>query len=631
MNRARRHGATLLLLCALAASSCDDAPDLGTMRVETVHKSLVADASAWQVLEERPDAPVGVAVLQPWEHPKLDSIATPSLELVPPARVRLDVGRVPKGGQLRFRVGVHHTAYETEQTGAVRFKLTDGEQLLYDSLVPIGSGVEMAERTWQRGQVSLDGHVRLVLETSFEGEGDPAPSSGFAALEVVSERLEPRGHATREHPSVVLVVMDTLRADRLSCYGYARELTPNLDALAAEGTLFEETYSASSWTWPSTASIMTALPPPAHGLIDTSSCFLSHELLTVAEAFQDAGWTTAGFSTNPLVREDIDFDQGFEEFHVYELSPTREVFEDVERWIAAQGERRFFLYLQFVDPHEYLPSPELLERWGIPEPADFDAARWRGFQFAQMRGLDYDAEKFAEYTRYYSSVYDATVAEADEFVGALRASLAAHGHADRAVIAFTSDHGEEFLEHGQIMHTAQLYDESVHVPLIIAGPGIPRGVHVQTRVENRNLAPTLLARAGVEARENLVGLDLLDEADVRESAELPVFSSTNHGRWFRDAKAPPLKPVAVHAVRHAGMLYLWMPDPPHGEQDDRLYDLSADPGALHDIADEQPETCERMRVLIADWLEHGEKRRPGNMSGGASSLDLLKKLGYVDD
>lgn len=619
------------MLCALLASSCDNAPDLGTMRVETVHRSLVADAAAWEVLEERADAPVGVAVLQPWEHPKLDSIATPSLELVPPARVQLDVGRVPQNAQLRFRVGVHHTAYESEQAGLVRFKLLDGQQVLYESAVPIGTSVSTAERTWQRGSVSLDGRARLVLETSFEGDGDPAPSAGFAALEVVSERLERRGHATPEQPSVVLIVMDTLRADRLSCYGYERELTPHLDALAAEGALFAETYSASSWTWPSTASIMTALPPPAHGLIDTSSCFLSHELLTVAEAFQDAGWTTAAFSTNPLVREDIDFDQGFEEFHVYQLSPTREVFADVERWIAAQGERRFFLYLQFVDPHEYLPSPELLERWGQHEPADFDPAQWRGFQFAQMRGYDYDPDKFADYTRYYSSVYDATVAEADEFVGALRKTLADHGHAERTVIAFTSDHGEEFLEHGQILHTAQLYDESVRVPLILAGPGVPRGVRYDARVENRHVGPTLLARAGIEARENLDGLDLLDERDRRESSEQPVFSSTNHGRWFRDAGKPPLKPVAVHAVRHAGMLYLWMPDPPHGEQDDRLFELSTDPGALRDIADERPETCERMRVLIADWLERGEAQRPGSMSGGASSLDLLRKLGYVDD
>lgn len=601
------------------------------MRIETVHRSLVADDSAWQVLEQRTDAPVGVAVLQPWEHPKLDSIATPSLELVPPARVQLDVGRVPYGAQLRFRVGVHHTAYETEATGQVHFKLLDDDQVLYESFVPIGSAVSTAERTWQRGSIALDGRERLVLETSFDGTQGFAPSSGFAALEVVSERLERRGHATPEQPSVVLVVMDTLRADRLSCYGYERELTPNLDALAAEGTLFAETYSASSWTWPSTASIMTALPPPAHGLIDTSSCFLSHELLTVAEAFQSAGWTTAAFSTNPLVREDIDFDQGFEEFHVYQLSPTREVFQDVERWIAAQGERRFFLYLQFVDPHEYLPSPELLERWGHPEPPDFDPAQWRGFQFAQMRGYDYDAEKFAEYTHYYSSVYDATVAEADEFIGALRQSLATHGHSDHTIIAFTSDHGEEFLEHGQILHTAQLYDESIRVPLILSGPGIPRGLSVETRVENRHVAPTLLALAGIDARENLVGLDLLDENDLRESSELPVFSSTNHGRWFRDAGQPPLKPVAVHAVRHAGMLYLWMPDPPHGDQDDRLFELATDPGALHDISAVQPETCERMRVLIADWLERGEARRPGGMSGGASSLDLLRKLGYVDD
>lgn len=460
-------------------------------------------------------------------------------------------------------------------------------------------------------------------------------------------------------PNVVLVVIDTLRADRLGCYGYERPLTPHLDALARRGVRFERAYSASSWTWPSTASILTALPPPAHGVTSHRGGRLPAEVVTVAEVLRDDGYATGAFSTNPLIAPEWGFDQGFDEFHAYEVCPTREVRADVEAWLAARGDEPFFLYLQIVDPHEYLPAAEHRARWVREAPDDVSPALWIALERAKHDVIERDRDRVEAHVAFYSDLYDATVAEADEFVGQLVETLRDIGALDRTVVAVTSDHGEEFLEHGQVLHAKQLHEESVRVPLILAGPGvpsessvagaagaagaaggesaIPAGVVVDGRIENRHLATTLLALAGVDDERALGGRDLLDARDLREAARRPVFSSTELGRWS-DADGRPFRAVStVHAVRFRDLLYLWAPDPPEGARGERLFDLARDPAATRDLSRTRPDDCERLRSMIEAWLRDGARRAAaadGVGEGGTGeddALRLLRRLGYVDD
>ena len=601
------------------------------MRVETVQRTLLTNFSDHEVLVEHPDHPVRVAILQSMDRPGLGGIAVPSLELVPPARMRIELGGHAPDSLLRFGVGVNQTAYEAPNKGRVRFRVSAGEQVLFESDAPIGPKVKNPARVWEEVELEVGAYTELVLETELVGGGDLTPEIGFSGLQLVSSRDVARGAVNDDQPNIVVVVMDTLRADRLSCYGNDQALTPNLDALAAEGTLFENAYSTSPWTWPSTASLLTGRPTPAHGLENTNSCFLSFEFVTLAEALQSAGWTTGAFSSNPLVRGEVDFDQGFEEFHEHNFKPTHEFWGEIDEWIARQGERRFFLYLHLVDPHEYRPSDAASDLWTLPQPEGFSRRSWKQLELARRNGQPYDEQAYNDYLAYHSSIYDATVADADGVMGRLRTALERHGYGDDTLIAFTSDHGEEFLEHGMLYHTAQLFDESLHVPLILSGAGVPAGERHATRAENRHLAHTLLKLVDVEPEGNLHGLDLLDDDDRADGADEPFFASTHLGRWVRKGDGAPLDEAIIHSVRHIGMLFMWVPEAEDGEILERLYDLRTDPEALHDISDEQPETCLQMRKLISGWLERCEASRPGTLSGGHTSLDLLKRLGYVGD
>ncbi len=618
-----------LATLGLLLTGCAPEVDHGEMTVEVVRTSLITEPGSWAVLAEPSGHPVELMTLVPWTSSRGLGVVAPSLRLVPDTRVRLETGGA-SGTVLRMRSGFDRGAYQGEDIGRVRFRVRAGDRVVHESVRPYGRAVPQAEREWVETEHPIPGSGVLVLETHLlESTGAP-PAFGVSGLEVVERERVVRRGADEDHPNVVLVVMDTLRADRLGCYGYERPLSPNIDALAERGAVFERGFSAAPWTWPSTASILTGLEPPAHGVVDQQSCFLSYGLDTLTESLQRAGWTTGAFSTNPLISAETDFDQGFEEFHGFDLQPTREIRDEIEDWIAAQGERRFFLYLQLVDPHEYLPDEQYLERWGRPAPEDFEPAVWIALERARTAELDRFRLRIPDYVDYYSAVYDATVAEADAFMGALTRALERSGVAEHTVVALTSDHGEEFYEHGQVLHAKQLYDESVHVPLILAGPGVPAGVRYDLPVENRHLAATLLSLAGVPDDHDVPGLDLLDGRDRDEARTLPVFCSTELGRWIARDGALVRTPASLHSVRFQGLLYLWNPEPPEGDTGDRLFDLDADPGAQVDLSDARPEDCRKLRTLIVDWIERGAAHRPASVSGGRSSLELLERLGYVD-
>ena len=341
---------------------------------------------------------------------------------------------------------------------------------------------------------------RLTLSTRVPRGGDLVVPAGFGLLEVVTEREVPTGRASSERPNVVVFLVDTLRADRLGAYGCERPTSPHFDAFAARGTLHERAFAASSWTFPSTASILTSLSPPEHGVESHLYCFLAEEHLTMAEIFQDAGWTTAAWVVNPLVRSERDFDQGFETFRESTWTKAGEIVADVKSWLAEHGESRFFLYLHLGDPHEYRPSDPYRARFTGTAPDGFSMPEFRRLNEESRAGTLQDDARLRSFVTYMSGLYDGAVAEVDEAFGALLAALEESGHGEDTLVVFTSDHGEAFLEHGLCLARRASYDELVHVPLVIAGPGVPEGERIASPVENRFLAPTLRARGDRGAR-----------------------------------------------------------------------------------------------------------------------------------
>jgi hypothetical protein len=229
------------------------------------------------------------------------------------------------------------------------------------------------ERGWRPHRIPVPDGGRLEL--TVEAPGSRVIESAFAGLELELERRAPRTRSSPDRPNLVLVVIDTLRADRLSSQGYSRPTSPALDALAEDGVRWSDAWSVAPWTWPSTASILTGAQPPEHGVLNEFSCYLPETREVLAERLRAEGFATAAVSTNPLISPGQNFDQGFD---TYELLPWARSTEALPRAIErleSFGDERFLLYLHLTDPHlPFEPEPELRERFvetrGAPSCGD---------------------------------------------------------------------------------------------------------------------------------------------------------------------------------------------------------------------------------------------------------------------
>ena len=596
------------------------------MIVEDVSFDLARIADHQRVPLEVEEHPVRIGSVRPIEGNQLDGSAQPTLLMAPPAKVVVTLPRTGPQALLRLATGLGKAEY-VDGRASVRFVAElDGERVVDDVRRPQQT-TALRRRVWNRFELPINGRRQLLLMTQVVGAGVAPTAVGFAGVEVVQRHELERTRADAEHPNVVLICIDTLRADRLSCYGYERETSPAIDALAQRGTVFDRAYASSSWTWPSTASLLTALTPPEHGLENVGSSYLAAELVTLAEAFQASGVTTGAFSTNPLVGDARGFGQGFESFVEFDWVPARRVVPPVTEWLEQNADVRFFLYVHLTDPHHpYEPEDDLARRFAGQVP-DVDSDGFLTFAARRLTG-DVTAAEEAHH-RMRSDWYDGEVATVDRWLGRVFDRLDELGLADTTIVCVTSDHGEEFLEHGMLGHGKQLFDESVCVPLIFAGPGIGAGARVAEPVENRYVASTLLSLARLP-RRGLAGVNLF-AADARggERSGTPVFFTTQRGLWIEGDQI--LKAPSLHGVEVGGHRLIWSPETGPAKLDRAgLYELGADPRMLRDASSEQPDRTEAMKQLVATWLEDGHARRPNTLDGGTATLEMLQALGYLD-
>src|SRR5262245_15332299 len=342
--------------------------------------------------------------------------------------------------------------------------------------------------------------------------------------------------------SVLLVSIDTLRADRLPAYGYAKGRTPHLDELARRGILFEEAYSHCPLTLPAHASLLTGLLPPRHGVRDNVGFTLKPEHLTLAARFKAAGFRTGGAVSAYVLRRQTGIAQGFDEYDdalesegaVESLAAVQRdgavAVESLARWIDAQGSARYFAFLHLYEPHTPYAPPE----------------RFRG-----------------------GDPYDGEVSYADELVGRLLDRLAGR---ERLIVAVTADHGEGLLDHGEAEHGIFLYREAVRVPLILR---LPRdaggGSRVPSPVAQVDVPATLLDLAGVSA-EGLDGSSLRRALSGAEPSSRRVYSETFYPRYHFGWSE-------LRAVTEGRFRFVQAPRP-------ELFDLDRDPGERTNLAGE---------------------------------------------
>ena len=503
------------------------------------------------------------------------------------------------------------------------------------------AGRTVAERKLLRGKRALEpwqvdlgrfAGLRVGLELAVEGAPD--------TIVVVGDPWLLGGNPPRPGPNVVLISVDTLRRDALGCYGNARARTPAIDALASAGVRFARATSPSSVTMPAHASLFTGQHPLVHGAIDPSRRLDPARSPMLGERMAAAGWQTAAFTGGGLVNPDFGFGLGFGSYSFEEPSGLTRMFraspatltEDgtrfaaqrpITEWIERRRDQPFFLFVHTYFVHNYVPNRDFAERHGarhlplLPLADGTTPGTLASRLLAREQEPGFGAE--------LAKLYQASVDELDaRFIGPLLDDLERLGLDEKTLVVLTSDHGDQFQEHGSLFHGRHLWSELVDVPLLMRGPGIEVGAVREDPARLEDVAPTLARRLGIAEDERCFGRDLFAERDADEPVvRLFHLDHRDGSRRFRwDGLA-------------FGRFKLLRQLEEGAEPREWLFDTEADPGEQHDLA--RSRTEERLhlaRRLDAACLEtlDAAARLPGSALERAGDLEelnrKLEELGY---
>jgi arylsulfatase A-like enzyme/tetratricopeptide (TPR) repeat protein len=391
--------------------------------------------------------------------------------------------------------------------------------------------------------------------------------------------------------NLLLVTIDTLRADHVGVYGYAQAVTPVLDGFAAGGVRFEHAHSAVPLTGPSHATILTGLYPPVHGVRDNVVFVLDPSHKTLATLLKAEGYRTGAFVGAYPVAAAFGFRQGFDTFtENFRESPipgagaqrrANEVADDAIGWITTGGKGPFFAWVHFYDPHAPYDPPEPYK--------------------SRLAGRAYDGE----------------IAFADAQLGRVLEALRAGGHDKDTVVAVVADHGEALGEHGELTHAVLVYESTLRVPLMLSGPGLPAGKTVAEPVGTVDLARTLLGLLGLQGPAGSPGRDLRAAWEKGRLPSEPLYAESVFGRlncrWssLRAWTARDWKLIDGHRAE--------------------LFNLVEDPGETRNRANEEPDRVNRMRAAlraaVARMAPGGDRARTAAVT--PEQEETLRSLGYA--
>ena len=457
-------------------------------------------------------------------------------------------------------------------------------------------------------------------------------------------------------PSIVLVVIDTLRADAVSAYGAVEDTTPVFDALAAQGLLYGRAYAPSPWTLPSHASLLTGLGVDRHGVGVAGRMGLRAEFTTLAERLSDAGYETVGFSENPLVSGLFGLDQGFERFSaltvedaIYEDKNPGSLQFDIVHEVAAFAAERdhsrpFFLFVNLFDPH--LPY-ENREQNRFLDPDVSVGASWTADAVKQASYRICDGLPSSQDVKMLHGLYLGDVAEVDAKLGRIEA-IAREVTAEGAlIVVVTADHGEHFGEHRLLSHEFSVRGPVLNVPLVVHGIPDAAAGRIDLPVTLVDVSASVLGWAGAEIPPEVAGRPLptraseakrpgVDLLAIYEDEELKPPEDWEEeiepSRKIRDQKRSDCRPRDrvfgnMAALTRWPFKLIWFENYPA-----ELYDLSWDPSERSDLAELRPEISgpllEEARRLVDEIGLTGPSG--GIESPSAAELEALQKLGYLE-
>jgi arylsulfatase A-like enzyme len=541
-------------------------------------------------------------------------------------------------------------AVGTVEPGAVTFQV----------LVKNGSDAHVAaQRTitttyrWEPVAVDLERFARRRVTLSLVLKAETPGAMGFWGAPTIQEGRAPAGRADGRPQGVIYIWADTLRRDHLPFYGYARPTAPVLSRLASEGTIFDDAVSQASWTKASGPSMMTSLYPTSTG-VQSFNDVLPSSAHTLAEAFRQDGRATMALTSIPFVGKFSGMHQGFEELHEpssferpgpLRLKTARAAVDRLLPWLEAHRDVPFYVLLHVADPHSpFRPEPPYDRLFADPA---WHAAHLRDLESVKpfianpnMRprsmptrgdlvaaGLDP-----ASWVSREKAWYDGSIRAMDAEIERLVEKLRELGIDGRTLIVFSSDHGEEFLEHGRTFHQQSAYGELSAVPLFLRWPGrVPAGKRVAETVQLLDVMPTLLDLSGTAAPPGMMGASLV-----------PFLRGQRPPGWPRPAITEASGRMAPNgeeddpsfAISLDGWKLVHHPRPPAGRPEYQLFDRKNDPFDQNDLAAQQPERVARLTRELAAWRRLAESMRlkPDSQLAGtlsAEELERLRALGYV--
>jgi arylsulfatase A-like enzyme len=416
--------------------------------------------------------------------------------------------------------------------------------------------------------------------------------------------------------NLLLISVDTLRPDMLGCYGYPRASSPALDRIAAEGTLFENAFTTAPWTLPAHASLLTGVYPRRHGAIGANRA-IAHDAPTLAAWLLGRGFRTAAFVNSFYISPRYGFARGFQEFRYVPETSAPEGDGMVARalaWLSAEPRDRFFLFLHDFHVHsDYRSLPAFEQAFTRDYAGPFTGATDE--LLAVREGRIVPTKRDIEHLR---DLYVAGIRQLDDEIAALRGLLERTGLWERTLVVVTSDHGEEFLEHGGVLHGRTQYDEVLRIPLILRGPGVPTGMRIARPVSIVDVLPTVLDLLGEPLPTALDGEDLF--------AAVPGQGSAPDRVLFGEADHFNREPDITRSAR--GSRFKLVLDRLSGE--DALYDLATDPHERRDVKEQNPDEARRLRAELQRF-ESTERAGPTLPEASPEVRRQLEALGYVQE
>jgi len=442
----------------------------------------------------------------------------------------------------------------------------------------------------------------------------------LAALALVASMPQPpRAPAPR---SVILITIDTFRADHIGAYGYPRDTTPNIDRFASRATRFDRAFSQRGLTLPAVSSLMTGQYPYRHGVVGMYKVRLPAAAITLAERLKAAGFRTAAFVSHLGISRETGLDQGFGEYRLFHSDFEGTMARDAARWLRKHRGERVFLWYHSFGAHSPYQAPEpWRHRYTDPAYAGpYTGDQKQMYEIARHKRFS-DADR-----AHLVALYDAKVRWIDHHLGRLLRAIETSGLSERALVVLSADHGEELFDHFlYFSHEASAHDGVLHIPLLVHTPGQRGPRTVGSVVQQVSIAPTILDELGLPPTPGMQGTSF--RAALRGGMITPGFA---FGTVDQDKTG-----VAIHTVRTDRWRYVRNPRsfrpgwnivyPREG-----LYDLDRDAGATRNVIAQHPEVGLDLRARLDGWAAENPRQR-ATARTSPEAARRLRALGYVED